>query len=187
MTFEVEQKFHVDDVVDLENRLRDLGAVETETQQHVDTYFNHPCRDFAETREAFRVRRINGVPMVTYKGTKLPGAIKARQELEWRLDPGDPNGNNMEQLLGHLSFRRVASVQKTRRLFTMPPSLGDIAVMIDRVESLGAFAEIEVIVDESTEVETARQRIASLALQLSLDRSESESYLSMLLSLDARQ
>ena len=49
-------------------------------QEHVDTYYNHPSRDFAETREALRIRRVDGVPMVTYKGTKLPGEVKARRE-----------------------------------------------------------------------------------------------------------
>lgn len=49
--FEVEQKFHVDDLANLEKRLHELGAAEQPSQQHIDTYYNHPSRDFAETRE----------------------------------------------------------------------------------------------------------------------------------------
>lgn len=179
MAFEVEQKFHVDDATVLQERLAAIGAIEREEQNHVDTYFNHPSRDFAETREAFRIRRVNGVPMVTYKGKKLPGPIKARLELEWRLDPGDSDGTKMEQLLGHLSFRRVASVAKRRRCFQLAEPLADMAVVIDDVDGLGCFAEIELVIEDSKNVESARVRIAELAERLLLERPEPRSYLSM--------
>lgn len=184
-TFEVEQKFHVDDVALLEGRLRELGAVEEKSQQHSDTYYNHPSRDFAETHEAFRVRRVNGVPMITYKGAKLRGTIKARRELEWRLDPGDPDGTKMEDLLQLLSFRRVAVVEKQRRLFSMPAGSSDFGVMIDEVVSLGLFAEIELIARDYQEIEVARGRISNLGDQLGLHRAESRSYLSMILELES--
>ena len=35
-----------------------------------DEYFSHPCRDFAATDEAFRVRRAGDDWFVTYKGAK---------------------------------------------------------------------------------------------------------------------
>ena len=184
MTFEVEQKFHVDDLESLERGLRDIGAQEGESQQHRDTYFNHPCRDFAETQEAFRVRRVGQVPMVTYKGPKLPGTIKARRELEWRLDPGDPNGEQMEALLDHLSFRKVATVCKRRRPFQGSDEVGEFVAVIDEVEELGLFAEIELIVERESQVEAARQRIDALAGRLGLHRAESQSYLRMVLALD---
>jgi adenylate cyclase class 2 len=181
MTFEVEQKFHVDDVAELEHRLTEMGAVEQRREEHSDTYYNHPNRDFAESREALRVRRIDGVPLVTYKGTKLPGEIKARLELEWRLDPGDPDGNCMEKLLQMLSFRRVAVVEKRRRHYSMPAEWADIGVMIDEVPSLGMFAEIELIARDSSEIEIARERIGRLSELIGLQRSEARSYLSLFL------
>ncbi|NND96807.1 MAG: class IV adenylate cyclase [Pirellulaceae bacterium] len=179
--FEVEQKFHVDNLTQLERQLLQLQAVEQATQQHVDTYYNHPCRDFAETLEALRVRLCDGVPMVTYKGTKLPGAIKARRELEWRLDPGDPDGLQMQQLLSLLGFRSVAMVKKTRRLFCLPGNHADLVVTIDDVQQVGLFSEIELIVDEEGGIETARAKIQDLAAVLGLQQAESRSYLRMLL------
>lgn len=183
MTFEVEQKFHVDDLAGLEKRLREIGAVEGRCEQHADTYFNHPNRDFVQTREALRVRRIDGEPLITYKGTKLPGDIKARLEMEWRLDPGDRDGSRTEELLQILSFRRVATVNKRRRHFSMPAQWADFGVMIDEVDSLGLFAEIELTVGESTEIEAARERIRWAARQLELQRAETRSYLTLFLAL----
>lgn len=184
--FEVEQKFHVQDLADLQRRLAELGSAEQPAQEHVDTYYNHPARDFAETREALRIRRVDGVPMVTYKGTKLPGEVKARRELEWRLDPGDPDGENMEELFRLLGFRRVAAVSKRRLCYQMPVESADFGVMIDHVDALGVFAEIELIAGESAEIEIARRRICELAERLGLHLAESRSYLRMILDRDAR-
>ena len=179
--FEVEQKFRVDDIDQLATRLGDLNANEDSCQLHLDTYFNHPCRDFVVTREALRVRRVDGMPLVTYKGSHLPGAIKARQELEWRLDPGDADGTKTETLLELLGFRKVATVEKRRRTFTLPEPFADFCVVIDQVVSLGDFAEVELIVEESAEIELARTRIGRLAEQLNLSLGESRSYLTLLL------
>lgn len=176
---EVEQKFIVENIALLRQRLQAIGAVGGTAEQHADTYYNHPARDFAETGEALRVRRINGLPEITYKGPKLPGSIKARQELQWRLDPGDPEGRQTEELLELLGFYRVATVEKWR--FPYALAAGAPAIMIDQVTSLGDFAEIELLVPSRTEVEPARQRVANLAAELGLRLPEPNSYLTLFL------
>lgn len=190
---EIEQKFAVDDAAALHRRLIEAEAVEQgPPQRHSDAYYNHPCRDFAQTSEALRVRRVDGVPLVTYKGAKLPGAIKARQELEWRLDPGDPDGGQMEQLLGLLGFRHVATVIKTRQSYTLGDPSGDMSITIDDAEQLGEFAEIELVIDVAPQhqdegVEAARRRIGQLAERLQLRQAEPRSYLTMLLERTATE
>ncbi|WP_146458423.1 class IV adenylate cyclase [Rubripirellula tenax] len=188
--FEVEQKFHIDDREGLIGRLNDLGWRLASTQQHRDTYYNHPSRDFGETREALRVRRVDGVPMVTYKGVKLPGAVKARRELEWRLDPGDIDGSNMEELLVLLGFRSVATVCKVRLSFDPPATdthsadLAGIVVVVDHVDEVGHFAEIEVVAADENGVEEARNRVETLGNTLGLHQTEPRSYLRMLLEVN---
>lgn len=182
--FEIEQKFRVDDIADLERRLSEMSAIESATEQHVDAYYNHPSRDFGETKEALRVRRVNGIPMITYKGAKLPGKIKARRELEWRLDPGDVDGTKTEELLTLLGFRPVGTVKKHRQSFQLPSELADFAVVIDQVDGLGQFAEIELIAQDSARIEDARIRISRLAERLGLQIAESRSYLRMILEQD---
>jgi adenylate cyclase class 2 len=179
--FEVEQKFHVPNLDHLVAELNQWGAVGGDVQFHRDTYYNHPCRDFAETREALRVRRVDGVPSVTYKGSLVPGAIKARRELEWRLDPGDVDGTNMETLLSLLGFRRVATVEKRRRTFTLAGEWADLGIVVDQVVGLGDFAEIELVIPEKGGIEAARDRIAAFSRKLGLRDGESRSYLTMYL------
>jgi len=181
MTFEVEQKFYVDDLPALESRLRELDAEERAAEEHRDTYFRHPCRDFAETSEALRLRRIDGQPRITYKGPKLPGDVKARRELEWRLDPHDPHGKNTAELWQLLGFEPLRTVAKRRRAFSLPQPNEAFEVVIDEVESLGTFAEIELVVDSQTGVDDARNLINKLASELGLNRREARSYLRMCL------
>ncbi|MCG8650239.1 MAG: class IV adenylate cyclase [Pirellulales bacterium] len=178
---EIEQKFRVQDTAQLAHLIISLGGDEKPSQLHQDTYYNHPGRDFAETREALRVRRVDGVPWITYKGTLLPGHVKARRELEWQLSPGDDDGSNTETLLELLGFRRVATVEKHRRPFTLSLAEQTCCVVIDRVTSLGDFAELELIVEQTDDVEAARANIDALAGKLKLDQRESRSYLAILL------
>ena len=182
MVYEVEQKYHLQHLESFENAMRSFGAVEQATEHHADTYYNHPCRDFAVTNEAFRIRRIGGVPMITYKGPKLPGAVKARREMEWCLGPGDKDGTQTAELLEHLGFKTVATVEKTRRPFTANHSTGPFAVVIDQIQELGLFVEIEVMVDKQEDIEQARQKIEAIAEQLGLRQPEARSYLRMVLA-----
>lgn len=189
--FEIEQKYHVDDRDALIERLAAEFAVLLSEQQNDDTYYNHPCRDFAQTGEALRVRRVDSVPLVTYKGKKLPGDVKAREELEWRLDPGDIDGCAMERLLTHLGFHVVATVSKKRQTYRVGANDDCLTVTIDEVPALqrgnsaGLFAEIECVLPSdaptSDEIHTARTRVTDLARRLEMTKPESRSYLRMVL------
>ena len=181
---EIEQKYRVEDASRLVRQLERINASERDEEFHVDTYYAHPCRDFRESGEALRIRRVNNAPMVTYKGPKLPGDVKARQELEWRLDPGDSDGSHMMELLNLLGFEEVATVRKTRRVFFL--SDAEITLVIDQVDLLGCFAEIERVIADVSLVETAREMIKSQGIRLGLEKKENRSYLGMLLELPNR-
>ncbi len=122
---------------DIEKRLLELGAVHMETRVEEDTYYQHPCRDFAETDEALRLRRSNGRAELTYKGPKrlLPGGAKTREEETARIEDAEA----MHRILERLGFRPVAVVRKERSYWL----LGDVLVTLDKVENLGCFMEAE--------------------------------------------
>lgn len=187
---EVEVKYRLSDAASVIDQLPRLGADETQAEQHADTYFRHPCRDFVATNEALRVRRINGQAHVTYKGPKLKlanAALKARKELEWPLGPNDQQGELMTDLLQELGFSAVATVCKTRLPFQFASDHADfpaMCVVVDQVQELGDFAEIECVLDDesSAAADIAGQRIEQLATLLGLTESVRPSYLSMLLA-----
>ncbi len=178
---EVEQKFWIDDALRLQDLLLSHGAIEGMAEDHCDRYFNHPSRDFSETSEALRIRRIDGIAHITYKGAKLPGSVKARTEMEWCLAPGDADGSLTEKLWITLGFRPVAIVSKQRRVFQCHAFGDDLTVTIDQVAEVGLFSEIELVVASENDVDRARARIVAVSRQLQLQRVESQSYLSLLL------
>jgi adenylate cyclase class 2 len=180
MAIEVEQKFRVADLPALERQLDVLGAKPGEDQQQVDRYYAHPGRDFATTDEALRLRRVAAHNYITYKGPKLDPTTKTRHEIELALPEGSAAASEAADLLAALSFRPVAEVHKHRRHFALDWQGRSIDIALDRIEGLGDFVELELVVDEDN-VPAAQAAVAALAAQLKLAHGERRSYLELLL------
>jgi adenylate cyclase class 2 len=180
--FEVEQKFRVADGGAFESRLVDRGVRLAEPQLQVDRYFNHPARDFAATDEALRIRQVGEQNYVTYKGPKIDRSTKTRREIEVPIAPGREAADQFAAILGELGFRPVAEVRKERRKATLQRSGYTIEVVLDHVEQVGTFVELECSAGQ-TNMEPAKATIASLAAELGLTENERKSYLELLLEL----
>lgn len=180
MAIEVEQKFRVADVTALEARLAALGAAPGSTESQVDSYFAHPQRDFAQSDEALRLRRVGQHNYVTYKGPKLDATTKTRHEIELALPSGEDAAADAAKLLELLDFGRVADVCKRRVHYTLNWKGGQVGVVLDHIEGLGDFVELEVMASPAN-VDAARDAISSLAGRLELCNSERRSYLELLL------
>src|SRR5438552_3145030 len=76
LMLEVEMKFPAADFTGIERLLAERGAVAQESLEEVDHYFNAPDRDFAQTDEALRLRRIGPANYATYKGPKRDAQTK---------------------------------------------------------------------------------------------------------------
>jgi adenylate cyclase, class 2 len=180
MTFEVEQKFPVADSAALQQRLLDSGVRWEEPVSQSDRYFAHPCRDFAQTDEALRIRQVGSQNRITFKGPKIDAATKTRREIELTVQDGQSAADAWEQLLRALGFAPVASVHKSRRKGTLVWHDAEVEIALDDVSGVGQFIELELVADEQA-LEAARQRILSLAAHLGLSGAERRSYLEMLL------
>lgn len=180
MHYEVEQKYAVADLAAVEAALLALGARKLAPVMQKDAYYAHPARDFAETDEALRLRRVGDQTSVTYKGPKLDGETKTRREIELPLGPGTATGKQFAELLAALDFQLVREVRKRRQGFLIPWQDQEIEGALDEVHGLGNFVELELSADDDT-LETAKAAIASLAGHLGLSRAERRSYLELLL------
>jgi adenylate cyclase class 2 len=180
MAIEVEQKFRVVDRAAILARLAERGALLGEPQPQVDQYFNHPSRDFAQTDEAFRIRQVDDDNFLTYKGPKLDRTTKTRREIEVPIARGKQAADQFAELLTALGFRPVAEVRKRRRKTTIDHAGREVDVVLDDVEHVGAYVELECIAGEA-DMQAAKQAIASLAAELGLTENERKSYLELLL------
>jgi adenylate cyclase class 2 len=180
MNVEIEQKFRASHSQELLRRLERMGANVEEPLVQVDQYFNHPCRDFATTDEALRLRRIDARNFVTYKGPKHDKTTKTRNELEFPLEPGEQSASDFCELLHQLTFRPVREVRKTRRVARLKWRGHDVEVALDDVDGLGQFVELEFAADSDNRADAMNQ-LAPLAAELGLTDVERRSYLELLL------
>jgi adenylate cyclase class 2 len=180
MAFEVEQKFPVDDVAALQQRLLDCGVHWDESVAQADRYFAHPCRDFARTDEALRIRQIGSCNCITFKGPKIDASTKTRREIELPLPDGPSAADAWQELLLALGFTPVASVRKVRRPGVLSWQDAAVHVALDDVPEVGQYVELELLADAGT-LDAARERILSLARHLGLSDAERRSYLELLL------
>jgi adenylate cyclase class 2 len=186
--------------------LDDAGAEERETVAQSDTYYDAPHRDFAETDEAFRLRtvatateefqrtddalaadvdavlsgdaRAAGETRVTYKGPLVEAESKTREEFETTV--GD--GEEMAAVLDGLGFEPAADVRKLRAKY----ELDDFTVLLDAVEGVGDYVEIETEVETEAGVEAAREAAYEVLRGLGLDPTSQirTSYLGLRLGAD---
>jgi adenylate cyclase class 2 len=182
MLYEVEMKFPVADMSVLEARLDSLGATVGGQRCEVDTYYAHPCRDFAQTDEALRIRREEMTNKLTYKGPKIDATTKTRREIELNLAAGDASARAWSELLDTLGFAPVGEVRKIRRKVTISWQGREVEGSLDQLERLGDFAELELMAEQAG-IDSAKACIESLAEQLGLSHGERRSYLELLLAL----
>jgi len=175
MTLEVERKFPVPDFREVEERLDRLHADWSEPVEQIDQYFAHPCRDFAQTDEALRIRRTGEECRVTYKGRRQGGPSKTRREIEFVL----PDAAQATELLEALGFRPFAKVRKRRRPARVHWHEYEVKIALDIVDRLGQFVELEVQAESET-AEQASDAIGNLARSLGLGADERRSYLELL-------
>lgn len=162
----------------LESWLQQQGFVCTAEYRQEDDYYNHPARNFLETDEAVRLRRVLSAgrdkTVFTYKGPNRSDRGQSREELECGVE----DAPTMRAALERLGFRAVASVYKNRRDYKK----ADVTVCLDEVEELGSFFEIE-IVCEDAEAAAAAERLAALMGELAFvsPAEEGRTYLELLL------
>jgi adenylate cyclase class 2 len=184
MGYEVEVKYRLVDHDQLERRLAEQGAAREPVITQEDVYLSHPSRDFAVSNEALRIRRIGVENRITYKGPRLSGPTKTREEIEIAVTSGEGAFNQLVRLFENLGFRPVATVRKSRTPFHLNRQGLAVEVVLDRAVGLGDFAEIEALAATESELPAAQAAVLALAQELGLTEVEPRSYLRMLLEPD---
>lgn len=177
---EVEMKFRVADWADLTAKLIAVGAVAEPRREDTDHYFNAPDRDFAQTDEAVRLRRIGGSNYLTYKGPKIDAVTKSRPEIELRLADGAQTAADAVRFLSSLKYRPVAVVSKLRQVYTFEREGFKLSACLDDVGAVGRYVELEILADESR-YDAAREVLLKAVAEFGLTDPERRSYLRLLL------
>ena len=177
---EVEMKFRLPDWAPVVAKLAEWGATADPVRKDTDSYFNAPDRDFAQTDEAVRVRRIGVANILTYKGPKIDTATKTRTEIELRIADGPNPAADAVKFLSALGYRPVAVVTKLRTVYHFERHGFPMQVCLDDVGAVGKYAEVEVMA-EPAQLDAAKQAVMTTATELGLTDHERRSYLRLLL------
>jgi adenylate cyclase class 2 len=172
---EVESKFRSPGNDKIEKALGKLGAEFVSEEQMEDIYFQHPERDFGETDEALRLRKMEGISELTYKGPRMRMEhTKAREEVTLKTE----DSLAAQRIVERLGFKEFMSVRKKRRNF----SYDKIRIAVDSVDDLGEYVELEVVTEEPTRAEKLIEEVRG---GLGLTAPEPKTYLELILDRNA--
>ncbi len=168
MTLEVEIKVKVDDPERAEEILGEEGK-HVRTLRQEDVYFSHPCRDFAKTDEALRLREVeieegSTCVLLTYKGPKIGKVGKSRIEVEVEVSDKEA----AREILERLGFEPLEDmvIRKVRKVYALHIDGTRVEACLDTVEGLGTFLELEIEAEEDADV----GELEAMLLELVRDR-----------------
>jgi adenylate cyclase class 2 len=154
---EVERKFRLPDT---------FGLAEVEQSvplsapvQQVDTVYLYGANsfdDFTPGSPVLRVRELDGDALMTLK-RRVHGS--ASREVEFPID-----GAIAREFIELLGWTAVTEVRKSRRTGVFR----DTTVVVDQVEGLGMFIELEIMVESEQETSLALAQIDSVSKALKL-------------------
>lgn len=160
MKKEIEAKAKVEE--DLTEKILRIGGKFLGEKIQEDIYFEHPCRDFLKSDEAFRLRIEGNRSVITYKGRRDKENLKIREEIEMEIKDFETFINILERL----GFKKAYTIRKKRRVFL----LDDIIICLDDVDGLGSFIELE-----------GGEKLLEIAEKLGIRNLTTESYLEMII------
>lgn len=132
---ELEVKFHVSDLAEIEKQLVKLGGTLVQPRTHeYNLRFDTPSGDLAQAESMLRLRRDAG-SHVTFKGpSSTLGGVLARQEIEFEVS----NFVSAQKLIEALGFRSKFVYEKYRTTY----GLDGLKITLDEMP-YGLFVEIE--------------------------------------------
>ncbi|HEX8323612.1 MAG TPA: class IV adenylate cyclase [Tepidisphaeraceae bacterium] len=173
MSVEIEAKMKVDSLEETVAKLKTVGGERIGDFEEVNSFFDSEDRSLLAADEGLRLRVAKNSDtqaekyVLTFKGPRLHGKLKSREERE--LDVG--NAKDAERFLNALGFKKVLAFEKKRTKW----KLGGCSIELDTLPHLGTFVEIEGP-DEET--------VLRVRTQLGLDRAPiiKSSYIAMLMA-----
>lgn len=175
LMIEVETKLKINNIEQMEERLKGLKGMYKGEKTELDLYFDHQDTLIFRNGGALRVRDADGKYRLTYKGPKKDDETTSREEIEIGIE----SASEMQKILAELGFYVLCEVKKQRKTYL----LGDLIVTLDEVEGLGEFIEVEGKASNDAEYMKKKKEIFMLLndLKLSSEVISQRSYLEMIL------
>lgn len=178
---EVEVKIPIENIEKIKQKLLETGFIYQKTVVETDTYFTSDHYDMRKRDKALRIRKTENLDtgevkaQLNCKGPKLDQVSMTRKETELEI----PEPGKMEDILKELEFYPASCrVKKTRGYYIKD----HMTAAADKVENLGSFLELEIIVAKEEERAGGLDTIYEVMRMLGCEKIKTvrDSYLSML-------
>ncbi len=159
---EVEKKYRLPaDAQGVVERIRELCSLSKAVRQTDLVYLNgiSSFRDFTPGDPVLRCRSVDDDVTFTVKRKIPEGGV-----WEVELPVNDVGVDRVEDFMCCLGWNLVARIIKTRRT----AQADDITIVVDDVEGLGQFVELEVLVAATEEVNRVLRDISQLCAKLGI-------------------
>ncbi len=138
---EIEVKYKCDDLEGFAEQLLNKGFTLEKSKHQIDTYFIVNRKNGDGTRDYLRIR---GDPKGNNFSLDFHKVLSLLETDETEIEFNDMEG--MTKILNALGFKVACVLNKDRKKYTK----GSLLVILDKVEDLGTFVEVE-LMDEPTD------------------------------------
>jgi len=169
---EIESKFKLSDNMTRDKLIAILESqfvVPASVKHQIDTVFLLPEQVDAPITPGSKIMRVRdvlnpetGELRLSLMTLKVEGQAKlVSDEYEFAVD----DGNAARQMLTALGWQEVVTVDKVR----LESKTEDYTICIDEVAGLGLFIELEVLIEDSTDVKNIQQQMCNFLKNLDID------------------
>ncbi len=141
MSIEIEAKMKVANLDTVRMKLDEVGATKAGEIFEINTFFDTEDRSLLAADQGLRLRVNRDVAdgketyIYTFKGPRLHGKLKSREELELEVS----NPRDAERFLLALGYKRILSFEKRRHKW----KYDGCSIELDELPHLGVYVEIE--------------------------------------------
>lgn len=171
---EIEIKARVKDRDEVKEKITKIGDF-IGIQHQEDIYFDSPYQNFVKSGEVLRVRKSQHKHVLTYKKKRPDEKARVRTEHEVMVESGD----EVAEILKDLGFVLIARIRKARESY----KVDGCNVELDMVKGLGVFIEVEIVIPETEDIDSGKEKIFALLDKIGVPREniEEKSYLELCL------
>lgn len=180
---EIEVKVKIEDLSELENRLKEKDCVLSPPINQHDVIYSlkgvHELDSRREGKIILRIRNQDGEIRFTLKKQKS----NESDNIEYETIVDD--AKELDGILRALGWRPEIEVKKIRR----KGKIGEYEICLDNVEGLGAYVEMEKLTDENADPAKVQRELLEVLESFGVDRSglENRAYYTIILQLENKR
>ena len=157
---ELEASYHLgENYEDILEKIKEQNFKLVEDSVEEDTYFTDKNLEFVKSRTCLRTRKTNEDFLeLTYKPKTDNSTEKyGKKEVNLRLDPKDYE--DTKYVINQLGYIEYVSFKKYRQVYSKNINGFEYNIMIDKIDGVGNFIELEILANTEEEKEKLRTEL----------------------------